>query len=193
VRLTREAPSEGAVIALASSVVDAARTPASVMIPGGSTSATFTASSPTVGRELRTIISATYLGVVRTATLTVGPPVLEAVFTTTWGGSRCYIANAAGRLNCSLDASESRGFPTFYNWTLDNNGKTVKLTTRVPVIDAPTDCDFLGGQRLDTSNEFPIRIDLQVETGEGVKSGNATQTIKIMPFGTGVRGYCGYF
>lgn len=73
VTLTREAPAGGVVVTLSSSDVDVARTPASVMVRAGSTSAFFFISASTVARTSTTIISATYEGVTRTATLTVSP------------------------------------------------------------------------------------------------------------------------
>jgi hypothetical protein len=73
VTLTREAPAAGVVVTLSSSVVDVARTPASITVRAGSRSAFFFVSAPTVARTSTTIISATYEGVTRTATLTVTP------------------------------------------------------------------------------------------------------------------------
>lgn len=193
VTLTREAPSEGAVVMLASSVVDAARTPPSVTVPAGARSATFTASSPTLGRTLTTIISATYRDVTLTATLTVSPPSLEAVF---WFGGenfqrdRCQIADASGHLdiNCRFDASASRGFPRKFHWRLENGNERIELTATSSIIEAPTNCDFLAGARLNGFGEFTIRVDLQVQaTDDGPRSGNATKFLIIQP-----RGFCGY-
>ena len=71
--LTREAPAGGVVVTLSSSVVDVARPQASVTVGAGTTSAFFYVSAATVARTSTTVISATYEGVTRTATLTVGP------------------------------------------------------------------------------------------------------------------------
>ena len=145
---------------------------------------------------MTTIISATYRDVTRTATLNVAPPLLEADFN--FGSpfntqNRCYIADFLGRLdaNCTLNAATSRGFPTAYHWTLQNNDKTIRVTTDKPIIDPPVNCEFLSGSRL-SSNEFQVRVDLQVEKA-GIRSGNATKFMIVMPFGTGTHGYCGYF
>jgi hypothetical protein len=193
VTLTREAPSEGAIVRLASSVVDAARTPASLTVPAGSRSATFSASSPTLSKTLTTIISATYRDVTLTAALTVNPPGLEAVF---WFGGenfqreRCRIADSFGHLdiNCTFDASASRGFPRQFHWTLQHGSQRIELTTASSIIDAPTTCDLLAGARPDSFGEITLRVDLQVQaTDDGPRSGTATKTLKIQPFG-----FCGY-
>jgi hypothetical protein len=195
VTLTREAPSGGAVVALESRVVDAARTPRDVTVPEGSTTATFVITAPTVGRTMTTEIFATYLGVSRRATLTVGPPQLEANFTFGFGNSNnlCYIKDALGHLSCQLDATSSRGFPDLYHWTLKHLDKEIKLTTAEGAIEAPTDCNFLSGAQLDSFFRFTIQVTLQVEGQGGLKSGNTIKTAIIMPFGTGTHGYCGYF
>jgi hypothetical protein len=78
VTLTREAPAAGVVVMLSSSFVDVARMQASVTVRPGSTSAFFFISAATVARTSTTVISATYEGVTRTATLTVMPSTLEA-------------------------------------------------------------------------------------------------------------------
>lgn len=193
VTLTREAPSDGAVVALASSVVDAARTPASVTVPAGSKSATFAAASPTVGMTMTTIISATYRNITRTATLTVNPPALEADFhfASSPSSDTCEIVDVFGRLAryCIFDARTSRGFPRVYHWTLQHAGKTITRSEQTPVLEQPpTDCSFLSGGVLNAFKEFTIRVDLQVEGVGGVRSGNATKLLKIRPYG-----YCGYF
>jgi hypothetical protein len=195
VTLTREAPAGGVVVALESSVVDVARTPRNVTVPEGSTTATFVITAPTIGRTMTTEIFATYLGVTRRATLTVGPPLLEAEFTFGIGNvqNRCYITDASGHLHCPFDASASRGFPDLYHWTLRHMDREIKVTTNHAVIAAPTTCDFLSGARLSQFSEFTIQVTLQVEGQGGIKSGNAIKTAIIMPFGTGTHGYCGYF
>jgi len=72
VTLSAAAPSGGAVVSL-SDDSSAATTPASVNVPGGSTSAAFTITTVSVASSTPTTISASYAGVGRTATLTVNP------------------------------------------------------------------------------------------------------------------------
>lgn len=70
VTLTGAAPSGGSVVALSSSNTAAATVPASVTVPAGSTSRTFTVSTQAVSSSTSATITAT-LGVTRTATLAV--------------------------------------------------------------------------------------------------------------------------
>lgn len=74
VTLTTAAPAGGAAVALSSSNTAAATVPASVTVPAGSTSATFTVSTSSVGANTPATISASYGGVSRTAILTVNAP-----------------------------------------------------------------------------------------------------------------------
>jgi hypothetical protein len=76
VTLTNAAPSGGAQVALSSSNAAAASVPASVNVPAGATSASFTVSTASVTASTSATISASYGGVSRTALLTVqaAPP-----------------------------------------------------------------------------------------------------------------------
>src|SRR5215210_7456834 len=72
--LTSAAPSGGAVVTLSSSNTSAATVPASVTVPAGALSATFTVSTASVTASTSLTISGTYGGATRSATLTVTPP-----------------------------------------------------------------------------------------------------------------------
>jgi FG-GAP-like repeat len=72
--LTSAAPSGGAVVTLSSSNTSAATVPASVTVPAGAFSATFTVSTASVTASTSLTISGTYGGATRSATLTVTPP-----------------------------------------------------------------------------------------------------------------------
>lgn len=71
VTLTAPAPSAGAVVSLSSNNTSAATVPASLTVPSGSTNATFSVTTSTVGSTASAVIGATYAGVTRSATLTV--------------------------------------------------------------------------------------------------------------------------
>jgi hypothetical protein len=73
VTLTGAAPSGGAVVTLSSNNTTAARTPSSVTIAAGATSATFTVSTSAVVTSTTVNISGTYGGVTRSASLAVTP------------------------------------------------------------------------------------------------------------------------
>jgi hypothetical protein len=72
--LTSAAPSGGAVVTLSSSNTSAATVPASVTVPAGAFSTTFTVSTASVTASTSLTISGTYGGATRSATLTVTPP-----------------------------------------------------------------------------------------------------------------------
>ena len=71
VTLTAAAPAGGAVVTLASSNTSLATVPASVTVAAGTTSRTFTVTTKVPRKPGSTTISASWLGVTRTATLTV--------------------------------------------------------------------------------------------------------------------------
>jgi FG-GAP-like repeat len=72
--LTSAAPSGGAVVTLSSSNTSAATVPASVTVPAGAFSATFTVSTASVTASTSLTITGAFGGVTRSATLTVTPP-----------------------------------------------------------------------------------------------------------------------
>lgn len=72
--LTSAAPSGGAVVTLSSSNTSVATVPASVTVPAGAFSATFTVSTVSVTAPTSITISGAFGGATRSATLTVTPP-----------------------------------------------------------------------------------------------------------------------
>ncbi len=73
VTLSGAAPAGGAVVSLSSSNTAVARTPASVTVAAGGTTATFTVTTSSVSTSAEITITAVYAGTTRTATLTVNP------------------------------------------------------------------------------------------------------------------------
>jgi hypothetical protein len=71
VQLSGAAPAGGAVVAITSSATAAATVPATVTVPAGSTSASFNVQALSVTASTPVVITASYSGVQRTATLTV--------------------------------------------------------------------------------------------------------------------------
>jgi len=71
VTLTAAAPSGGAVVALSSGNTSVATVPSSITVPAGNTSANFTVSTQRVFSNTNVVISATYAGTTKNATLTV--------------------------------------------------------------------------------------------------------------------------
>ena len=76
VTLSGAAPSGGAIVTLSSSNSTAATVPSSVTVAAGATSATFAVSTSAVSTSTQVTISASFGGVIQTATLTVTSPPL---------------------------------------------------------------------------------------------------------------------
>jgi hypothetical protein len=72
--LTGAAPSGGAVVTLSSSNTSVATVPASVTVPAGASSATFTVSTASVTASTSATITGAFGGAARSSTLTVTPP-----------------------------------------------------------------------------------------------------------------------
>src|SRR5205085_7228394 len=70
VTLTAAAPAGGVTVSLSSSKTTVATVPSSVLVPQGATSKTFTVTTLRVTKNTSAVISASYSGVTKTATLT---------------------------------------------------------------------------------------------------------------------------
>jgi hypothetical protein len=79
VTLSGPAPSGGAAVSLSGDNTTAATVPASVTVPAGASSATFTVSTSSVTTATSVNISASYAGVTKTASLTVQPQALPTL------------------------------------------------------------------------------------------------------------------
>jgi hypothetical protein len=77
--LSAPAPAGGASVSLSSSNPAVASVPASVLVPAGANSAPFAITKTAVSAATMVTISAFYLGVTKTATLTVLPPALASL------------------------------------------------------------------------------------------------------------------
>ena len=75
VRLSQAAPAGGAVVALFTSNAAAAQPPPTVIVPAGATTAAFSITTSIVSIAASATITATYLGAIDTALLTVNPSV----------------------------------------------------------------------------------------------------------------------
>ncbi|HZH98030.1 MAG TPA: proprotein convertase P-domain-containing protein, partial [Fimbriimonadaceae bacterium] len=116
VTLTSAAPTGGASVSLTSSST-AITVPASVTVPAGATTATFTANTIRVTADVTRSVSATYLGVTKSANLTViasaGVSNLTASPSTAYGGDKLVgtvtltAAAPAGGANVTLRSGSS--------------------------------------------------------------------------------------
>ncbi|HEV8563021.1 MAG TPA: FG-GAP-like repeat-containing protein, partial [Actinophytocola sp.] len=126
VTLTAAAPSGGFAVALSSNN-PAASVPASVTVPVGATSATFTVTTSAVTMSTPVTITASAGGVTRTATLTVNPPGQSATLTVTaTGRSGERITSSPAGINVLVGSTGSASFTVGTSITLSaTNGRDV--------------------------------------------------------------------
>lgn len=188
IRLTGAAPSGGAVVRMESKDTDIVKVPATVTVPAGATSASFTIDTATVPTRQVVELTATYLTVSRSVMLTVRAPALEARFTvssTSQGGGACAISNASGAVDCTLDASASTGFIARYLWTLKVGDKQTDFTSTTPTFVPPTDCTQLSGGSGGGQVSFTITLVLEDRAGDRGSPSSAGVTLHT-------NGRCGY-
>jgi len=111
VTLSAGAPQGGAVVALSNDMPGVAGVPASVTVPAGTTSATFTVMTTSVSATTAVTISAAYSGVTRTAILSVTPPGQPATLAVTaTGRSGERITSSPSGITVAVGSSGSASF-----------------------------------------------------------------------------------
>lgn len=188
VRLTAAAPSGGAMVRLESKDTDIVKVPATVTVPEGATSASFTIDTATVPTTVVVELTASYLTLSRSVMLTVRAPALEARFSVSSaseGNNACAITNGTGSVDCTLDATQSSGFIAQYLWTfkVGNNESTFIATT--PTFVPPTACSQLNGGSGGATPSF--QLSLVVEDRAGNRSSATSASINLH-----TNGRCGY-
>lgn len=177
ITLTAAAPAGGASIRLESSNIDAARVPANVTVPAGSTSATFTITTATVDTRKTVTITATYADLARTATLSVTLPRPRASFTVTsptLGADRCRMIENGLQLDCRLDGSASDGRIVKWEWSLEAQERVQsgsKPDAAFGEIDV--DCGLVEGRSGDTDSNgrfTSMSVSLEVTDKDGDRS-----------------------
>jgi hypothetical protein len=173
VTLTAAAPAGGASIRVESSNIDAARTPANVTVPAGSTSASFPITTATVDTRQTVTITATYADLARTATLSVTLPRPRASFTVTsptLGNDRCRMIERGLQLDCRLDGSSSGGRIVRWAWAIEVQEKITTDRPDPAFNEIDVDCDFIEGRTgdSDASGRFTtMSVDLEVTDRDG--------------------------
>src|SRR5207248_1379552 len=139
VTLGAVAPAGGAVVALASSNLNAATVPPSVTVPANATTVTFAIATKAVTAVTPVTITATYNAVAKTATLTVNPPAAALVGvsvtpTAVTGGTgstgtvaMCAAAPAGGAV-IALTATNTSGFTVPASVTVPVGATTAQFT-----------------------------------------------------------------
>ncbi|HWN85907.1 MAG TPA: hypothetical protein VNN99_12170 [Vicinamibacterales bacterium] len=187
VTLSAPAPAGGAVVALETSNPEIAKVSASVTVPAGATTATFSVDTATVPSTGDVTIHATYLGESRAFVLTVRAPALAARFTVSSasrGSGACQISNAAGAVDCRLDATSSGGFVSRYIWLL--GAQELSFPTDQAVSTPPTDCSHISGGNVD-GGAMSWSVRLRVEDRDGKSSTSDPQSVNLYH-----QGFCGY-
>jgi hypothetical protein len=177
------------VVALESGNRDAAKVPASVTVPEGSTAATFLVDTSTVPTTRDVTIQASYLGVTRAFVLTVRAPPLNAQFTVSSpsrGNNACEIVNASGAVDCRLDASASSGFAATYTWVLTVGSRDTSFTTGDNAYVPPTNCSVLSGGTSE-GGAIGLSVRLITEDRSGNRSSSNNQGVTLFH-----NGRCGY-
>jgi hypothetical protein len=191
VTLTASAPAGGATVGLTSSNQGAVQVPATVTVPSGSTSATFSIDTSTVSSEVSSTITASYGGVTRTTRLSVNPPPLAAIYTVTSpvkGTDGCVLGPETDEVDCVLDAKASTGFIDRWiwrYWTVE--GSPIGHNTADPLSRPAigTRCSFFdnarGGDDAQGNRYIQLTIELVVQDKLGIRSAPVRRTLRLYP------------
>lgn len=190
VTLTAAAPAGGAVVSLKSNNTDVAKVGSNVSVAAGATTAVFVIETSTVGFSTPVTMEASYSGVTKTAVLTVVPPTLVARFnvvSASRGSGACAIIDAAGSIDCQLDASSSQGFPAKYLWSLKVGSNSLAFSPTDNAFTPTTTCGFLGGAAVDSNGIVAMEISLQLQDRSDNMSKVEQKTVNLYP-----NSRCGY-
>ena len=196
--LSDPAPPGGAAVAV-SSGSSAARTPESVTISGGSSSATFTITTAQAPQTQDSTIAASYNGVLINTTLRVlGRAFTVAAFTVmsgTRGADACAIKNSGGSFDCVVDGSASRSTTPVRTWYWSNSmfGRTRSHSSTQPQSAPEGSCALVfsadASPLHDSQNDayLPMTVSLYIEASDRERSEEVTRTVRVYP-----NRFCGY-
>jgi hypothetical protein len=184
------AAANGALVQLASSNTTVARVPATVTVPGGSRTATFSIDTSTVQGPTAVVITASYNGGSASATLTVTTGIVNAGFvvrSASRGVGACVVEANAVDFDCVLDGSQSTGSVAAWIWTYTMGTSTLGHTSNTanshPQI--ATKCAFLntatGGDGPNGEKYLNMSVTLQVRDFSGNLSNTVQQAVKVYP------------
>ena len=190
VTLTIAAPPSGVVVQLQSSNTLVAQVPATVSVPGGQTSATFTITTSTVGASSAVTITANFGGAARSATLTVTPVGLEAAFSVTSptkGNDACLYGPGTDEADCVLDATASRGTIDRYIWTYWTGGMVIGHSTPQArsAMQIDTECRFFenarGGDDASGNKYIQMTVELVLQDRNNVRTSPIRRAVRLYP------------
>src|ERR1700730_10144690 len=192
VTLTAAAPTGGAVVSL--SGADPVTVPASVTVPAGSTSVTFSVLTRAVGGTIMSTISASYGGTSASVVLSVTrPTVATASFGVTGPteSDTCTLTNNGNTLNCTFNGSTSTAPGTIIAWDWTYGvATTFAQTTSGPQLTMPgVSCNLLPPPPLPAGVPwFMLIVTLQIHDNLGNVSAKVTDSgVRLLP-----QGVCGF-
>jgi len=196
--LSAPAPAAGTAVSLSSS--DPVTVPASVTVPGGQTTATFTINTRAVGGTFSNVpITASAGGVSTTATLTVTPvaPVVPTARFTVGGPSgtdTCKLTNNGNSFDCTFDGSASTASAgatvNLWNWTYTIGGTKSESTTVPTLTPSPGGCSLIppASSAPPGATSLQMTVTLQVRDSLAANSTVVTNAnVKMLP-----NKLCGY-
>jgi hypothetical protein len=195
VTLASPAPSSGVVVALSGN--DPVTVPASVTVPGGSSTATFTVSTRAVAGTIPASITATYAGKSVSASVAVTPIVIttaDANFgvSGTSLSDTCRLINSGANMECTFDGSTSVAPGTIiaWNWSYTVGVTTITQTTTGPILSMPgASCGFVPAPPIPAgTTSFPLTVRLTIQDNLGNVSAPAVDSgARLLPEGS-----CGF-
>jgi hypothetical protein len=190
VTLTTAAPPSGVIVQLQSSNTLVAQVPATVSVPGGQPSATFTITTSSVGAASPVTITANFGGAARSATLTVTPVGLDPAFSVTSptkGNDACLYGPGLDEADCILDASASRGTIERYIWTYWTGGMVIGHSTPQArsSMQLDTECRFFenarGGDDASGNKYIQMTVELVLQDRNNVRTSPIRRAVRLYP------------
>jgi hypothetical protein len=195
--LSSPAPAAGTVVSLSSS--DPVTVPASVTVPAGQTTATFTVNTRAVGGTFSNVLIAATAGALSAnATLTVTPvaPVVPTARFTVGGPSgtdTCKLTNNGNSFDCTFDGSASTASAgatvNLWNWTYTIAGTKPESTT-VPTLSPTPGCNLIppASSAPPGATSLQMTVTLQVrDSGANNSTVVTNANVKMLP-----NKLCGY-
>jgi len=184
--LNTVAPSGGAVVAL--SAGDPAKVPASVTVPAGAASATFTVTTRAVGGATSADVTGSYGGASASATLAVTPPTVATARFGVRGPTEsetCTLTDEGKTLTCTFDGSTSTapGTITAWDWSYGVAGM-FSQTTSGPVLSMPAvNCSLIPPPPFPEGPQwFTMVVTLKIHDSLGNVSAEAVNRgVRVIP------------
>ncbi|MCU1386116.1 MAG: hypothetical protein JWL71_4813 [Acidobacteria bacterium] len=193
--LTAPAPAGGAAVALSAN--DPVSVPATVTVPGGASSASFTVTTRLVGGTVNGTVTGTYGGGTASAAVSITKPTVATANFGVTGPTEtdtCTMSNGGNTLNCTFNGSTSTapGNIVGYDWSFRVGAMApLTQTTTGAILAQPTvRCDWLPPAPLPAGSQqwLPLTVTLKVRDDLGNVSAEAINNdARVFP-----QGVCGY-